>query len=560
MRMMIDTPQQARRILVIDDNPDIHKDYRKILESRQEDTDFEALDAFFGVEEKEPTPQSSNVQLDSAFQGEEGLQKVVQAIDEGFPYAMAFVDMRMPPGWDGLQTIEEMWKVSPDLQVVICTAYSDNTWDDIIDRVGRSDKLLILKKPFDRIEVNQLAVALTEKWALAKKARMRQEDLEQLVHERTLQLQHAALHDPLTDLGNRAMFHDDLTKTLQRQTDEGIEAAICLVDLDRFKQVNDTLGHPIGDELLIAVAQRLRSCFRKEDSIARLGGDEFAILCSNAKGVAKDDPSSRFSTASLQRVQEQMCEPYLIDGQRIMCGISMGVALIPDDGDSAEEVLHKADLALYLAKHVGRGQFCMFDAAAKSALVTSRELSAEISLALKENQFELYYQPLVNSETAETECLEALIRWQHPGRGLVYPGDFIAAAEHSGQILDIGQWVLQQACKDAVNWPSSIRLAVNVSAVQFRDASLEAIIVQALEDTGLSPGRLEIELTESVALQEYDEMMETLNSLRARGIRIVLDDFGTGHSSLSYLRQFQFDKLKPPVAKIFVGWIPMFLQ
>ncbi len=530
-----------RRILIIDDNPSIHEDYQKILVGQSDSMEIDAeMSEFFG-ESLPPEPKSQSLQtlqVASAFQGQEGVDMVSAAISQGNPFAMAFVDMRMPPGWDGLKTIEEVWKVAPDLQVVICTAYSDNTWEEVSQRLGQKDNLLILKKPFDSVEVFQLAVALTEKWDLAKKARLTQQELEQLVEERTAQLQQAALHDPLTNLANRNKFNDRLDAALKRCKRGDIGAGVILIDVDFFKQINDTKGHAVGDQLLVQVAQRLTECVRETDTVARLGGDEFAIIQSEVK-----EPES--ARIVLERIHNAISQPYQLDGEDYHCGFSVGIAMAPTDGIEAEDLLQKADLALYQAKEDGRGIFRFYDTDIEARVRKTREVEKGLHRAIAEKEFELYYQPIISTETQETCGMEALIRWIHPQHGLISPADFIPVAEKTRLIIPLGQWVIQQACSDAMDWPDNIRIAINISAVQFEKPNfLFDAVITALKQTGLSPYRLELEITESVLLHENDNAFSILRLLQEKGVRIVLDDFGTGYSSLSYLRSFSFNKLK----------------
>jgi len=538
MNATVTAPAKSR-ILLIDDSPEIHEDYRKILAADGAVAPLDAVDAFLGESPAASHAESESfVELDSAFQGEEGLRKVKEAIAEGRPYKMAFVDMRMPPGWDGLQTIEALWEVSPDLQVVICTAHSDATWHDIVKRFGRSDKLLILKKPFDQIEVSQLAVALTEKWSLTRKARLKQADLERLVEERTQELKRAAMHDPLTDLPNRKMFMNRLKQAFAEYHRKGTGSSVILLDLDRFKEVNDTLGHPAGDELLNQVARRLKDVVRASDTVARLGGDEFAIIRTEVKNQLS-------SNLAIERIQSCLKQPYDIGNEQMACGVSMGVAMIPDDGNTADEILKRADLALYRAKAHGRGRYCVFDQAMDSEIERIRQLERELRVALEGDQFELHYQPIVDAHTHRLHLYEALIRWRHPQQGLVPPGQFLSILERTELIVPIGRWIIQQACRDAAAWPEEVGVSINVSAAQLkRDNRFEETVVEALADTKMKATRVELEVTESVAFGEDSKFLPSLHRLRERGVRFALDDFGTGHSALSYLRQFPFDVLK----------------
>lgn len=529
------------RVLIIDDNADIHEDYRKILEKAAKNEELQdAVDAFFGpnVEPLEEQNSSPEIELDSALQGQEGLEKVKTAVAEGRPYALAFIDMRMPPGWNGIKTIEEIWKVAPDTQVVICTAYSDNKWSDYLEKFGRTDQLLILKKPFDKVEVSQLAVALTEKWSLLNQTRRIRTNLEDLVEKRTEQLKHAALHDALTGLANRNLFNDRLNDALKRNRRSETEAAVILLDLDLFKRVNDTLGHPAGDDLLRQVGARLGECVRQSDTVARFGGDEFAIILSEVK-----DTAIIHKIVSL--MHDRLSEPYAVEGTQIECGSSMGIALSPQDGNDAGELIKKADLALYHVKDQGRNSYHFFEAEMDLGLRATRKLEKELAIAISEDQFVLHYQPLVDAKTRRITTFEALVRWQHPTRGLLYPGEFIEVAEQAGLITEIGNWVLEQACVQAKQWPADIAVAINVSAVQFQsEGSLVERVRDALQSTGVEPKRLELEVTETVLLPEFQLTFNTLEQLHKLGVRIVMDDFGSGYSSLRYLRDFHFDKLK----------------
>lgn len=663
----------SRRILIIDDNPAIHEDYRKVLSIKPADRDYlDAELAFFGENpnkvERLALPE---IRLESAHQGQQGLEMVEQAQQGGDPYAMAFVDMRMPPGWDGLRTIEEIWKVAPDLQVVMCTAFSDYSWDDLLERLGHTDKLLILKKPFDNIEVAQLAVALTEKWNLTRQAQLTQAELESLVDRRTEQLRrieahavqqkdilqlatniacvghwrlqlgtgeltwsnltfqmhgvspdefspniddvlsmicesdrecfrealgivsekpgttdikfgvqrpggdighlhlravseagpdgaplevfgvvqditdhelamlavkHASLHDPLTTLPNRVKFNERLGEYLKLTKRDGHETHLMLLDVDRFKEINDTLGHPAGDALLKMVAARMATCIRETDVAARLGGDEFAII------LRSGEPRDVATFA--ERLYETMKAPFEIEGQMIAVRFSAGIANAPADATEPDELLKKADIALYRAKEDGRGVYRYFEPSMDTEAKRQRQISEELMVALREDQFVLHYQPQFAAGTERLCCLEALVRWEHPTQGLIAPADFIPIAEATGLIVPIGRRVLEAACKEAAGWPEHIRVAVNVSAAQFKDEKLLDDVVRSFSEAGLDPHRLELEITETAMLQESEDTLATLHALRDMGIRIVMDDFGVGYSSLSYLRSFPFDKIK----------------
>ena len=346
-----------------------------------------------------------------------------------------------------------------------------------------------------------------------------------------------ARHDALTGLSNRADFRARLTSAIEAGRPGGRRLAICCVDLDLFKDVNDTYGHPTGDRLLRMVAQRLRDALGEGDFAARIGGDEFAVVLD---AVAAPDAIE----ATAARMVEALSQPYAIDGIEVMIGASAGVALFPADGASADELTKNADLALYQAKSEGRRRHRFFQKDLQRAALERRELEADLRGALAERQLEVHYQPLVDISGRRVTGFEALLRWRHPTRGMIAPNDFIPIAEANGLIVPIGEWVLRTACADAANWPDEIAVAVNLSAIQFRAANLTQTVISALAQSGLAPQRLELEITESALLADTAATAATLHALRRFGVRIALDDFGTGYSSLSHLRGFPFDKIK----------------
>jgi diguanylate cyclase (GGDEF)-like protein len=314
-----------------------------------------------------------------------------------------------------------------------------------------------------------------------------------------------------------------------------------MLDLDRFKAVNDSRGHGAGDALLKEVARRLRSATAADDVVARLGGDEFAII---TFGAAADTPLREHTTALARRIIALINEPFVIEGSSAFVGGSLGIALAPADGIETEELLRKADLALYKSKSQGRNGFTLFD---PRMMVETSELNKfenEVRAGLARSEFEVHYQPIVDARTQTIRGAEALVRWRHPELGLVPPARFIPLAESTGLIVDIGEFVLRRACRDAVRWPNGTRVAVNLSAVQFRTTDLFDVVMEALKDSGLPPTRLEVEVTESVLLENESDCAALLHRLKQCGVSVALDDFGTGYSSLSYLKQFPFDKIK----------------
>ena len=358
---------------------------------------------------------------------------------------------------------------------------------------------------------------------------------EDVTEQRRIQKRVAYLahHDSLTGLANRALLRERMDTALNGGRE--IVAVLCL-DLDRFKEINDTLGHATGDALLQALAERLRSCVRDADTVARMGGDEFAII---QHGSTQPEDS----VALAARVIDAIARPYVINGQQMLVGTSIGIAISPNDGTQTDQLLRNADLALYRAKADGRGTYRLFEQDMDRRVQARRKLESDLRDALNKSEFELYYQPLVNLEHDAICGFEALLRWHHPERGKVSPAEFIPLAEETGLIVPIGEWVLRQACAEAAKWPGHLKVAVNVSAAQF-NPSLAGSVISALATAALPPNRLELEITESVMLQDGDAAFATLTALHDLGVRIALDDFGTGYSSLSNLRRFPFDKIK----------------
>jgi diguanylate cyclase (GGDEF)-like protein len=350
-------------------------------------------------------------------------------------------------------------------------------------------------------------------------------------------IHHLARYDALTDLPNRTFFRDQLELALARIRRSRESCAVLFIDLDQFKQINDTMGHPFGDTLLCAVAERLRSIARDSDLVARFGGDEFVIL---------QYPLRRPEEAATlaRRVVEALARPLEIERHQLVIGASIGIAVAPQDGMDADLLLKNADMALYRTKSEGRGAWRFFEREMDVKAQARRSLEIDLRNAVASNAFKLHYQPLINLKTRQITTCEALLRWPHPDRGMVSPAEFIPIAEEMGLIVDIGDWVLTQACLECMAWPDDVRVAVNLSPIQFRRGNVTEAVRRALAQSGLAPNRLEIEITESVLVQDTEATRACLMQLREMGVRISLDDFGTGYSSLSYLHSFPLHKVK----------------
>ncbi|KAB0508325.1 MULTISPECIES: putative bifunctional diguanylate cyclase/phosphodiesterase [Pseudomonas] len=534
--------QANRRILIIDDTPSIHQDFRKILgpDTADEQTIAGTEAALFGSQ------QSTRLifQLDSAYQGQEALELVKRAQAQGRPYAMAFTDMRMPPGWDGLETIERLWKADPHLQIALCTAFSDYTWEAMAERLEFGDQLLVLKKPFDSLEIRQMASALTWKWQMAQDAAMKVLTLEQTIEARVhelLKVSHLLQYDVLTELPNSTLLGDRLNQSLALSRRHDKQLAVMFLGLDRFKRINNALGHPTGDEMLKRVGQNLVACVRASDSVFRYGSDEFVVILADihhpqqTKGIA-------------EKLLNAIRAPQHIAGHDLSVTASLGISIYPEDGFDAIALIKKAETAMRNVKESGPNDFSFFIDEMNQRAREQQSIESGIRLALERNEFVLHYQPKLDLGSGKVVGAEALIRWQKPGQGWVYPTDFIGVAEDSGLIVPLSKWVLAQACRQARAWQEKglpkLYMSVNVSAIDFRQRDFVEGIEQILKQTGMDPTLLELEITEGVLMQNVEATMVALNRLKALGVRLAIDDFGTGYSSLSYLQRFPIDVLK----------------
>jgi diguanylate cyclase (GGDEF)-like protein len=531
-----------RRILIIDDTPSIHLDFRKILDPDAEEEQILAgtEEALFGTLQ----PDRLTFQLDSAYQGQEALELVKRARAEGRPYALAFTDMRMPPGWDGLETIEELWKADPSLQIALCTAYSDYSWEAMAERLEFGDQLLVLKKPFDSLEIRQMASALTWKWQMAQDAAMKVLSLEQTIEARVhelLKVSHLLQYDILTELPNSTLLGDRLNQSLALSRRHDKQLAVMFLGLDRFKRINNALGHPAGDEMLKRVGQSLVATVRESDSVFRYGSDEFVVILADirhpqqTKGIA-------------EKLLNAIRAPQHIAGHDLSVTARLGISIYPEDGLDAIVLIKKAETAMRNVKENGPNDFSFFIDEMNQRAREQQSIESGIRLALERNEFVLHYQPKMDLGSGQVVGAEALIRWKKPGQGWVYPSDFIAVAEDSGLIVPLTKWVMAQACRQACIWKTAglpkICISVNVSAIDFRQRDFVESIELILKQTGMDPTLLELEITEGVLMQNVDATVTALNRIKALGVRLAIDDFGTGYSSLSYLRRFPIDVLK----------------
>ena len=656
-----------RRVLIVDDSPAIHGDFAKILSPVILDDEGlgETENLLFGTPSAR---QSQQFELDSAFQGREALDRVEAGLAENRPYAMAFIDMRMPPGWDGLETIERLWQVDPRLQVALCTAYSDYSWEEIDRRLELNDRLLILKKPFDAIEIRQMASALTVKWQMTEDAELKMNLLENAVQERTRELSDAniivqnsptilyrlrgdpsfalmyishnitryghvaadlvgspdwaqvlihpddhasvdaamarvmdrhasgasiefrmrtgqgtwrwvenryipvrdhdgrllevegiilditerrlaedklallARSDGLTGLANRATLIERLHQAFAAARRGAMPFAVFYLDLDHFKRINDTLGHPVGDLLLQEVARRIKSGVRENDVVARLGGDEFAIL-----QLDVSDPTQ--SAAMAANIRDTLLAPYNLAGNALHISVSIGISSYNDLSLDADSLLGQADMALYRAKEMGRNQYHFHSEAISREMADRMTLISELMTALENHELMLRYAPEVDQHSGRILGMEAQILWQHPRLGLLPACDFVPIAEKTGAIIPLGRWVLNHACQQMHLWRNE-GVAPPVMAIKLSLAQLKSgpeLIYDVLRTTArweLAPWDLRFDVTEATLAQTKWTHNDALPRLRELGVTIAIDDFGTEYSSFDYLKTYRVNHLK----------------
>lgn len=665
MRTSIGWPN--RRVLIVDDTAAIHEDFRKVLAapSPSENTIGHLEAALFGAPHScSPT----SFDLDYAFQGLEALDKVQGALDKKSPYAMCFIDMRMPPGLNGLETIERIWQIDPKLQIALCTAYSDYSWEDIAERLELGDRLLILKKPFDAIEIRQMASALCAKWQMTEDAMLKMEQLEQAVVERTRELSDAniivqnsptilyrlkgepsftlmyishnitkfghtseqlvasanwsqqlihpddiakvegamlraldrdlasaciefrmragddtyrwvenryvpvrnemgqlvevegiilditerklaednlalmARTDGLTGLANRATLIERLHQAFAAARRGATPFALFYLDLDHFKRINDTLGHPVGDLLLQEVARRIKSCTRENDVIARLGGDEFAIL------QLEVEEATHCATLA-GKIRDALALPYSLDGNEGRISVSIGISLYTPVTTSADSLLAQADMALYRSKDKGRNQFHFHTEEINHEVMERIALASDLKLALEREELHLYYQPEIDLSTGTTLGMSAHVYWLHPLRGRLEAEDFMPIAEKSGIVIALGHWVLDNACRQMRIWHDQNTapplIAIQLSLVQLKTGS--ELIFDVLRTTAhwnLCPWELRFDVTESTLAQTTWAHNDILPRLCELGVNVAIEDFGTEYSSFDYLKTYRVSHLK----------------
>ncbi|WP_447724264.1 putative bifunctional diguanylate cyclase/phosphodiesterase [Sphingomonas koreensis] len=527
------------RILIVDDEPGMHESYRQCFRRAGGDQDSAldtmAAELFGGGDATAATDTPASFDTTHCMQGAEGVEAVAAGLARGERFAVAFIDVRMPPGIDGKETAKRIRALDPDINLVIVTGFSDFSPLEISRAAGPADKIFYIAKPFQAEEVVQTATALSQRWeadrALAAAMALLKEQKAELAANES-KATHLANHDSLTDAPNRLAFMRALTDHVR-----GPEVfAMAMMDLDRFKLVNDTFGHLAGDELIRMVCGVVRDAVPAGGFVARLGGDEFAVLM---KVTGEDE-----AVMAVERLLLACATTFTVFGHSVQGSASAGLVIVqPGMQHDPIDVMRRADLALNESKKSGRGVVRLFDESMDESIRFRRQIEGGLSQAIANGELRLVYQPIVARDEMEVVAFEALLRWNSPEYGHISPGLFIPIAEESNLIHELGDWVLDEALKMLQQWPGQY-VSVNFSPRQFRRQNFVGHVVERVQRAGIEPSRLQIEITETAIFDNAERAADTLYRLRQMGFRIALDDFGTGYSSLYNIRKFALDCLK----------------
>jgi diguanylate cyclase (GGDEF)-like protein len=456
------------------------------------------------------------------------------------PYAVVFIDLSGKK-WDGIETLRSIWNYDSSIQAILCVSAEDTDWKNKVEVLQASDNYVILKEPYDSISIRQLTFSLTSKWEMKINSQMNGTSLDQLLKDRVSELHYQANHDMLTKLPNRSQIIDTLNNLIIEGKITKKKFAVFFFDLDRFKFINDALTHTIGDEVLMAVGERLKTAaVEHKGVVGRYGGDEFVLIIED---VSIDHDAELIAKKLIALFNKS----FSIAGRNLNISTSIGISLYPKDGECARALLSRADTAMYSAKERSANSYQFYNDNLNVDILKRFDFENELSLAVEQGQFVLHYQPEFNLITGMLEGAEALMRWQHPERGLMMPEDFISIAEETGMIVPMGEWALRAACKQTKLWQEQkfphMRLAVNVAGLQFEHPGFVDLVKSILLDSGLDASYLELEITENVIIKN-NKIVDTVHELKKLGTKIALDDFGSGYSNISYLKQLPIDRLK----------------
>jgi len=536
-----------KRILVVDENPAVHKDFYKAFCIKNDNVKLMEIERVLFPDKIKQTSvaQAVSYLIDSAYQGEQALKLVQQAVESQHPYTMAFIDLYPTSGWDGITTIQRIWEVDPDFQVVMCTAYADYSWQELARKLQRSDNFLILNKPFDVSEIRQLVLYLSKKGEIKNQ-------IQEQIYELEAKVVHQTTHDSLTGLGNRLLLIDCVRQAIEKAKQHAQFFGVLLVALDNLKEINTVFGYALGDALLKIIAEKLKNNNLKVDTIIRSGGNEFVIILT-------PEASKENLVTKVNQLQALFLTSWKIETNLLLVTTSIGVSIYPCNGQEADTLLKNADAALYHAKKTGKNNIQFYIKEYHEYLLRRMELMASLRYALDNKQFVLHYQPLVKSDSGQILGVEALIRWQHPSLGLLYPQEFITLAEEIDLIISIDEWVLKTACTRVKKWQESIypelKIAVNVSAHQLCQANFVERICKILNKTELEPRYLELEIITSHILKANSDTLQKMHKLKEMGVHFSIGHFGVGCANLNYLQYLPFDKVK--IDKSFINNIQL---
>jgi diguanylate cyclase (GGDEF)-like protein len=457
------------------------------------------------------------------------------------------MDVHMPHGLDVVETVKQFWQVDPDLQIVIFSVQLNYSWDKIAHQLGDSKNYILVKRPFDPNELRQFSTVLIRKRELRAQVRYQLENVENLESEHhtkiekiTAEMQHQATHDSLTGLPNRILLVDRIQQAMAQAKRYGMHVGILFFDIDNFKQVNDSLGHTVGDRVLKEVAKRLGKVVRESDTLARLSGDEFVA-------VFVCQPREDHFINIANNFMRQLKQPYKVEEHTISLTASIGISIFPTHGSDVVTLLKNADSALYKAKEE-KNACLIYRSDFNKHILQRMNLAGTLAHAIERRELLLYFQPIMDLKTEKISCVEALLRWRHPTLGLLSPQEFISVAEEAGLIIPISNWALEKACHQIKAWQSRgmdpVHVSVNIANQQFKKDNFVETVEKIFEETGVDPDLLELELKENMLIGKTNEILKKMNELKNMGIHLVIDDFGTGYASLSYLRQFPFEKVK----------------